>query len=228
MLHIDLVGPLPLSEEHQYLLTMVDQFTCWLEALPLKETSTTAVAKAFVHHWVSCFGVPAVIISERAPQFVPQLWKSVASILGVDLRQATAYHPQSHGMVERFHRQLQASLTACLTGPSWSQQVPWVLLGIRAVHKADMGASPAEMVYGTKLHLPGQLQLPAEAQGAVGPFLEDLRKAMAELRPPTHSSPPAQCTADSFYPGGPSTLSNGFRQEGRTPRPTHSSIRWSI
>ena len=65
----------------------------------------------------------------------------------------TAYHPQSNGMMERFHQQLKASLMARLTGPGWSQQFPWVLLGIQAAHKADMGASPAKMVYGTKLHI---------------------------------------------------------------------------
>ena len=192
-LHVDLVGPFPPSQGCTHLLTVVDRFTRWPEALPISDTSTQGVAMALISGWVARFGVPAVLISDRGPQFISQLWAEIAKLLGVQLRQTTAYHPQSNGMVERFHRQLKASLSARLTGPNWVGQLPWVLLGIRAAHKMDIGASPAELVYGTELHLPGQFRTPTTAHSAVTPFLEDLRKAMADLRPtPTaHHQPQA-------------------------------------
>ena len=90
-------------------------------------------------------------------------------------------------MVERFHRQLNASLTARLTRPNCDGQLPWVLLGIRAAHKDGIDASPAEMVYGTELHLPGQFWAPAAGKPTAGQFLDDLRRAMAELRPTPNS-----------------------------------------
>ena len=182
-IHVDLVGPLPPSQGYTHLLTVVDRFTRWPEAIPMTDTTTQGVARALIASWVSRFGTPAVIISDRGPQFVSQLWTDIAQLLGIELRQTAAYHPQSNGMVERFHRQLKASLAARLTGPNWAGQLPWVLLGIRAAHKEDLNASPAELVYGTELHLPGQFQMPAEGNPTAGPFLEDLRRAMAELRP---------------------------------------------
>jgi Integrase zinc binding domain len=39
-LHIDLVGPLPLSCGFQYLFTIIDRTTRWPEAVPLAATST--------------------------------------------------------------------------------------------------------------------------------------------------------------------------------------------
>ena len=195
-IHVDLLGPLSPSQGYNHLLTVVDRFTRWPEAIPITDTTTQGVAKALIASWVSRFGTPAVIISDRGPQFVSQLWSEIAQLLGVELRQTAAYHPQSNGMVERFHRQLKASLTARLTGPNWATQLPWVLLGIRAAHKDDLDALPAEMVYGTELHLPGQFWAPAEGNPAAGPFLEDLRRAMTGLRPtptahhqPTHPRP---------------------------------------
>ena len=47
--HIDIVGPLPYS--FRYLLTCVDRFTRWPEAIPLVET----VADAFFSGWIARF-----------------------------------------------------------------------------------------------------------------------------------------------------------------------------
>ena len=182
-IHVDLVEPLPPLQGYTHLLTVVDRFTRWPEAIPITDTTTQGVAKALIASWVSRFGTPAVIILDRGPQFMSQLWTDIAQLLGVELRQTTAYHPQSNGMVERFHRQLKASLTARLTGPNWAGQLPWVLLGIRAAHKDGIDASPAKMVYGTELHLQGQFWAPAAGNPTAGQFLDNLRQAMAELRP---------------------------------------------
>ena len=86
-------------------------------------------------------------------------------------------------MVERFHCQLKASLATRLKGPGWMAQLPWVMFGIRAAHKNDVGALPAEMVYGTQLHLPGQFQGPTRTGTVAVTFLDDLRRAMTELHP---------------------------------------------
>ena len=57
--------------------------------------------------------------------------------------------------MERFHRHLKSALRARLTGPSWTRELPWVLLGIRTAPKEDLGCSSAEMVYGAPLTVPG-------------------------------------------------------------------------
>ena len=192
-LHVDLVGPLPPSQGYTHLLTVVDRFTRWPEAFPISDTTTQGIAKTLICGWIARFGIPTIIISDGGPQFISQLWAEIARLLGVQIRQTTAYHPQSNGMVERFRRQLKASLSARLTGPNWVSQLPWVLLGVRAAHKEDVGASPAELVYGTELHLPGQFRNTTTDSPAVTPFLKDLKKAMSELQPkPTTHHPPKE------------------------------------
>ena len=67
----------------------------------------------------------------------------------------TSYHPQANGLVERFHRQLKAAIK-CHDSVDWVATLPIVLLGIRTSVKEDLGATTAELVYGTGLRLPAE------------------------------------------------------------------------
>ncbi|GFO09449.1 Pol polyprotein [Plakobranchus ocellatus] len=139
-----------------HLLTIIDRTTRWPEAIPLSGTSTTDCARALIRHWISRFGVPLDITSDRGSQFTSTLWNEIAHQLGVQLHRTTAYHPQSNGLVERFHRTLKAALKARLQGPNWADELPWVLLGLRTAPKEDFGLSAAELVYGIPLSVPGE------------------------------------------------------------------------
>ena len=90
-IHVDLVGPLPPSNGFTHLLTVVDRFSRWPEAIPLNDTTATSCAQALVFHWIARFGIPIDMSSDRGPQFTSQLWKSIAQLLGTQLHHTTAY-----------------------------------------------------------------------------------------------------------------------------------------
>ena len=184
-LHVDLVGPLPLSQGFSYLLTVVDRFTRWPEAIPVVDISAETCARAFLTHWVARFGVPATLTSDRGRQFVSELWKKTAALLGASTNATTAYHPQANGLVERMHRTMKASLKAKLgSDPNWCDTLPVVLLGMRAAVKQDMNCSVAEMVYGEQLRLPGEFFTNSAGSWNTDPsFVVDLRQRMQQVRP---------------------------------------------
>jgi transposase InsO family protein len=156
---------------------MIDRTSRWPEVVPLSSITAVVCAQALLSSWISRFGVPSVITTDRGAQFTSSVWSEVCSILGIRRSQTTSYHPQSNGLIERFHRSLKTSLRARLAGPDWIRHLPLVLLGLRSVPKDDTGMSVAEAVYSTPLTLPGDFLDSAEFPPKV--FLQRVEKALA-------------------------------------------------
>jgi transposase InsO family protein len=179
-LHVDLVGPLPtLAEGFKYLFTIIDQSTRWVEAIPVKNMEAATIADALVAGWVSRFGVPAVITSDRGTQFTSAVWEALCKRLHIQHITTTAFHPCSNGMVERCHRQLKDVLPARSAANDWPDHLPWVLLGLRAAPKEDSAVSSADMVLGDPLVLPGQ----PPAAGESPPPQRSYRDALLGAQP---------------------------------------------
>ena len=155
--HVDLVGPLPVAKSRRrYLLTIVDRTSRWPEAIQLRGITAEACIDKFITEWVARFGVPQAVTTDRGTQFTGAAWCSMCSQLGITHITTTAFHPQSNGLVERFHRQLKDGLRARGAGAAWAEHLPWVMLGLRAAPKEDAAVSSAEVVYGYPLVLPSQ------------------------------------------------------------------------
>ena len=154
-IHVDIVGPLPASNNFKYLFTAIDRSTRWPEAIPMATSSSADCVAALLNGWISRFGIPDIITSDRGTQFTSTLWEQLASKLGVTATHTTSYNPEANGIVERFHRSLKAALTAACRGSNWSEELPWVLLGLRTTPKEPDDISIAEKVYGDALRVPG-------------------------------------------------------------------------
>lgn len=181
-IHVDIVGPLPPSEGANYLFTSTERSTRWPEAIPMSEATAQACAEALLHGWVSRFGVPDDITSDRGPAFISHLWTALGQLMGTTIHRTTAYNPAANGMVERTHRTLKAALMARCTGPDWKPQLPWILLGMRTTPKEGLDVSPAEMVYGETIAVPGEF-FPSSPDSAGDINLDNLRRSVGRFRP---------------------------------------------
>ena len=192
--HIDIVGPLPSSQGFSYLLTMIDRTSRWPEVTPLESISTESCVRAFISTWISRFGVPATLTSDRGTQFTSSVWAGVCSTLGISPSTTTSFHPQSNGMIERFHRTLKNALRARLASSEWYRHLPMVLLGLRTTPRDDTALSASEAVYGAPLTVPGEFLGSPELPPPT--YLRKIEEAISGFAvPPPHHvpvSPPNQ------------------------------------
>ena len=183
--HVDLVGPLPLSQDCRYLLTCFDRFTQWPEAIPHPDNTTKPAAHAFLSGWISRFGIPSVITTDRSVQFESALWQNLMNLLGTKHIRTTAYHPCANRLVERFHRQLKVALQTMQDPNHWVKFLPRVLLGIHTNMKQDTNCTSAELVYGTTLCLPSKFfQCSDQQQLDPISYFDNLKSFMQQLQPP--------------------------------------------
>ena len=152
-IHMDIVGPLPSSQGYKYLLTAIDRVTRWAEAYPIRTQTAENCLKA-VTQWISRYGLPESITTDRGANFTSNIWQEVTTSLGIKLQHTTAYNPEANGVIERYHRTLKTALASSCIDEDWSKKLPWVLLSLRATPHAALGASPAEAVFGKCLRLP--------------------------------------------------------------------------
>nr|XP_055062771.1 uncharacterized protein LOC129445823 [Misgurnus anguillicaudatus]XP_055062772.1 uncharacterized protein LOC129445823 [Misgurnus anguillicaudatus] len=166
---IDCVGPLPPSKSgNAYLLTVMCQATRYPAAYALRSITTKAVVKALTQ-FISIFGIPKIIQSDNGTNFTSRMFAEVLRVLKVKHNQSSVYHPQSQGVIERFHQTLKSLLRAYCVELSrdWEEGLPWLLLAAREVQQESLGFSPNDLVFGHRVR--GPLSVLREGLGEEDP-----------------------------------------------------------
>ena len=79
-LYIDIVGgqgSRSLEPSPKLILTMIDNFTGWAEAIPIADQSAATCACAVYAEWIARYGVLEQLHSDRGPQFESALFSEL-------------------------------------------------------------------------------------------------------------------------------------------------------
>ena len=153
---LDIMGPLPKAKSgHQYLLTMIDRSTRFPEVISLRNIQSKVIIK-YLKDFISRYGVPKEIQTDRGTNFTSRLFQRKVSEFGIKQVFSTPYHPQSQGVLERFYATLKNALSKYTLSNlgDWEENLPFVLYAIRSSPNETLGFSPYELAYGHNVRGP--------------------------------------------------------------------------
>jgi Integrase zinc binding domain len=125
---IDFIMKLPLLEEHDTIMTIIDQgCTKAVILLPCKEESRSEdIAKLFLERAFPFIGLLSHIISDHDMCFTSQFFQEVCQQLDIKQNLSIAYHPQTDGQSECTNQTLEATLRVYCNHQqdNWAQWLP--------------------------------------------------------------------------------------------------------
>src|SRR6218665_131741 len=98
------------SKGHKYILTVIDHFSRWAEAYPIRNQESLTVATTLVDQWISSYGCPKQLLTDQGPCFEAALFRDLCRLLQIDRVRTSPYKPSTNGTIERFHRTLNSML----------------------------------------------------------------------------------------------------------------------
>jgi len=146
---IDLTGPHPRSQNgFIYILTYVDHFSKWAEAVPLRNKETATAADALVDKIFTRIGLPLQLLSDQGKEFDSCLMHELCNRLEISKIRTSAYKPSTNGITERFHRTLNNMMGRVVSEHQrdWCKRLPFIMAAYRAAQHESTGYSPNYLV----------------------------------------------------------------------------------
>ena len=149
-INMDFVEGLPLSENKDIILVVVDRFTKYAHFIALKHPiNVKSVAKAFTESVFKLHGLPTVIVTDRDGPF-STLWQALFKSLGVKLHFSTSYHPKIDGQTERVNQCLENYLRsmAFLQPKKWHSWLALAEWWYNTSFHTSLNMTPFQALYG--------------------------------------------------------------------------------
>jgi len=173
---LDITGPHPKSsKQNQYILTIVDHFSKWAEAIPLPNHTAPTVARALMVNVISQFGAPLQLLTDRGTEFESELFSNLMQWLGVEKLRTTIFKPSTNGIVERFHRTLNSLLGKAVSESqrNWDEKLPFVMAAYRSSVHSSTGYSPNKLFLGRESRMPVDLAMGLPLEESRGDWTYD-------------------------------------------------------
>ena len=161
---IDLIGPFnntqgePMSTKgYRYVLTVIDYFSSYLEAFPLKRKLASEVAEKLFELFCRQ-GVPVELVSDNGGEFNSSLSKEIKDQYGYKHLLITPYHPQSNGKCERVNQSVKSMLNKTIhdNESTWELVLPRCVFAYNSSRQSSTKYSPFYLMFWRNPILPNE------------------------------------------------------------------------
>ncbi|KAI5338089.1 hypothetical protein L3X38_017360 [Prunus dulcis] len=106
---MDLIGKIypASSQQHCFIIVATDYFTKWVEAKPIKTTTSQEIITFIEEQIIQRFGIPESITTDRGSSFISRDMLDMAEAFKFKLLQSTPYYAQANGQAESSNKNFQ-------------------------------------------------------------------------------------------------------------------------
>jgi hypothetical protein len=133
------------------LMVVVDCFSKMTRLIPCKSTDTARkIARLFSENIWRIHGLPKIVISDRDPKFVSEIWKNLMNSLDIKRNLSSAYHPQTDGQTEQRNDWIKTALRPLVNHyqDNWPDFLHIIEYGINDTVSSTTGYTPFYINYG--------------------------------------------------------------------------------
>ena len=176
---VDITGPLPLGPHgEKFILGIIDNFSRFVTLVPLKRATAETVAKALYEKWVTIFGAPEVIHSDRGTEFENRIMFNLCSLLGIRKSRSSPYYPKGNSICERLFGTVKDMLSTTMKSrkQNWVDILPSIEMALRCTVHKSTNFSPYEIVFGRKMKTPFTNATGKQEKNVTAPiFVQDIK-----------------------------------------------------
>ena len=97
-IQIDILGPITKTKEgYQFILLIIDSFSRWPEAFPLKTQEAKEIASVLYNEIICRYGAPRILFSDRGRSFMSKLVNALCEIFDITQHHTSSYKPSTNG-----------------------------------------------------------------------------------------------------------------------------------
>lgn len=159
------MGPLPTTfTDKNYLLTVQDDLTKWLVAIPLENQTASEVAKALTENVLLIYSAPTIIRSDQGTNFLSEVFKETCKFWKSKKIQTTAFNPMANGSLERSHAVIKDYLRTFVNHQPalWDEFIKAACFSYNTSVHSSTGFTPFELLFGFIPRLPSGVKKPPE------------------------------------------------------------------
>ena len=149
------------------ILIMVEGFSKYVTLAPLTSHSTNEIMSKVWKEYLSVWGIPSFLVTDREPSFISAVSQHFYNLLGIKKLNTVAHKPLADGQSESYVKTVSKVMTALFaterldgqTDHDWASRLPYVKMAINSVPSTTTGFSPHFIATGRELILPSNLSL---------------------------------------------------------------------
>jgi Integrase zinc binding domain len=109
LIAMDFIGPLPLDENYDCILSVTDCLGSDVHVIPTRSNITAKdLAVVFLEYCEN--SLPNNIVCDWDKLFISKFWKALTKLTGVKLKMSSTYHPKTDGSSERSNKTINQLL----------------------------------------------------------------------------------------------------------------------